>query len=429
MIIKKLNQVLILLLILIPFHFSQCITAKDFRNTPSSRISIIASNHLKQPVKDALISIPIETLLKKYPDFNVNAFTVFDGEKEIPSQTEDTDGDAKADNVLTLADFLGGETKAISIVYDILAVIKKEFKKRTHAELSIKTDYVLKNGYYTQGKFKNIEKSTVPANHFAHDALYKYEGPGWESEKVAYRYYLDSRNRNDIFGKKGGNLILNIVGRDDLISDSEESYTQMCDWGMDIFKVGESLGIGSIAIWKDDRVNTISNTESTTCKITNDGLIKSNILTTYQNTKVGNTSFDILSLISIHAGSRLTRVDLTISDPVQIFCTGIAKHLDCPLIVDNKNLKWGYIASYGKQSLAGDNLGLAIFYKKSNLIKNAEDDLSFISVLKPANRKLTYYFTAAWEKEMNGIQSQEEFVKYIDSIISELSYPITVKLL
>ena len=425
----KVKIILTSLLFLTSLHSSQYFIAMDLGTTPSSKIYLEAHNQLNRPVKDVLISIPIETLLKKYPDFNVNAFIVFDGEKEIPSQTEDTNGDATADNILALVDFLDGETKTILIEYGKTAVIKKEFKKRTHAELSIKTDYVLENGYYTQGKFESIEKSIVPANHFAHDALYKYEGPGWESEKVAYRYYLDSRNRNDIFGKKCSDLILNIVGKDDLISDGNESYTQMCDWGMDIFKVGESLGIGSIAIWKDDRVNTISNTESTTCKITNDGLIKSNILTKYQNTKVGNTSFDILSLISIHAGSRLTRVDLTISDSLQVFCTGIAKHLGCSLIADNKNLRWGYIASYGKQSLDGSNLGLAIFYKKSDLIKNTEDDLSFISVLKPTGRKLTYYFTAVWEKEMNGIRSQEEFVKYIDNIISELSFPIKIKLL
>jgi len=426
---SKYGKVIILFFIIVSFYLTLGFISRDLENHLLSTIRVSTYNPLQQSIKDVLITIPIESLVNKYPDFNEKAFIAFDGEKEIPSQVEDLNGDGKTDNILMLVDFTQAEKKIVSIQYDKLAVIKKEFKKRTHAELSIKTDYVLENGVYTKGKFKSVDNSTVPVNHFAHDAWYKYEGPGWESEKVAYRFYLDSRNRNDIFGKKVDDLVLSIVGINDLVSDSKESYTNVCDWGMDIFKVGESLGIGSIAIWENNKVNTISNTETTTCQITNDGLIKSNILTIYKNTKIGKAQFDISSLISISAGSRLTREDLTITDDSQIFCTGIAKHADCSLIKDDKNFEWGFIATYEKQSLAGDNLGLAIFYKKSNLIKNTEDDFSYITVLNPVDGELTYYYAAAWENEKDGISSKEEFIKYLNNTILELSNPITIELL
>ncbi len=426
---SKSKKIISLFLFVTTFYPTLGFTSYNSNNSLLTIILIKAVNHTNHSVKDALITIPISSIIKKYPDFNEKAFTVFDRKKEIPSQTEDINGDEKADNVLIVVDFIRGEEKKISLQYDKLAVIKKEFKKRTHAELSVKTDYILENGFYTKGKFNSVKNSTVPVNHFAHNALYKYEGPGWESEKVAYRFYLDSRNRNDIFGKKVDDLVLNVVGINDLVSDSKESYTKMCDWGMDIFKVGESLGIGSIAIWDNTQVNTISNTETTTCKITNDGIIKSNVLTTYKNTKVGKSQFDISSLISISAGSRLTREDLTISDPSQLICTGIAKHAECSLILDKENYEWGYIATYGKQSLAYDNLGLAIFYKKSNLVKNTEDILNYISVLKPVDGNLTYYFGSAWENEKNGIHNKIEFIEYLDKTISELSHPISIELL
>lgn len=426
---SKAKKIITLLLFVATFYPTLGITSYNSNNSLLTIILIKTVNNSNHSIKDALITIPINSIIKKYPDFNEKAFTVFNGKKEIPSQTEDIDGDEKVDNILMLADFSQREKKTIFIQYDKTAVIKKEFKKRTHAELSIKSDYILENGVFTKGKFNNVDNITIPVNHFAHDALYKIEGPGWESEKVAYRFYLDSRNRNDIFGKKIDDLVLNTIGINDLISDGKESYTKMCNWGMDIFKVGESLGIGSIAIWDSNKVNTISNTETTTCKIINDGLIKSNILTAYRNTKVNKAQFDISSLISISAGSRLTKEDLTISDPSQIICTGIAKHADCSLILDKENYEWGYIATYGKQSLAGDNLGLVIFYKKSNLIRNTEDEFSYISLLKPIDGKLTYYFAAAWENEKNGLRTEKDFIKYIKNTIEELNNPIKIELL
>ena len=43
------------------------------------------------------------------------------------------------------------------------------------------------------------------------------KGPGWESDKVGYRFYLDWRNAADIFGKKVDTLVLQDVGQDGLI--------------------------------------------------------------------------------------------------------------------------------------------------------------------------------------------------------------------
>src|SRR5690606_41170855 len=71
-----------------------------------------------------------------------------------------------------------------------------------------------------------------------HDALpilIRYDGPGIESDKVAYRIYLDERNGFDIFGKKTPDLVLQDVGLDGF-----ESYHHPAPWGMDILKVGAS---------------------------------------------------------------------------------------------------------------------------------------------------------------------------------------------
>jgi hypothetical protein len=83
----------------------------------------------------------------------------------------------------------------------------------------------------------------LPGSFKDHSYYIKYEGAGWESDKVAYRFYLDQRNALDAFGKKTPGIILPAVG-----VDGYDNYHKMAVWGMDDMEVGKSLGIGSIAI-------------------------------------------------------------------------------------------------------------------------------------------------------------------------------------
>ncbi|RYY35469.1 MAG: DUF4861 domain-containing protein, partial [Sphingomonadales bacterium] len=54
------------------------------------------------------------------------------------------------------------------------------------------------DGKYSGGSFKLVDRFEAPAAHGPRDQLIAFEGPGWESDKVAYRLYLDERNVPDI---------------------------------------------------------------------------------------------------------------------------------------------------------------------------------------------------------------------------------------
>jgi len=317
-------------------------------------------------------------------------------------------------------DFNPNEAKEITFLNH---GVKKETVKRTQAYLGEKKGYEKVDGYYKNGFFEEVNKSRVPSDHFAHDALYQFEGPGWESEKAAYRLYLDNRNRTDIFGKKRPELVLEKIGKGDLISDSKESYTKMQEWGMDIFKVGYSLGIGSIATLNDS-VITISQTDSIFCEVLNHDFL-SGIKINYYGWKVNDKTYDAKVHYSIYAGGRLTECNVKLNNPTENLCTGLAKHESTEFInIDNKT--WGCIALWGKQTLANDNLGIAVFYKKTNLIKLSEDNLNYLVILKPNDNELTYYFGAAWEQEQYGVKSKSDFIDYLNNELSKLSNSIIV---
>jgi hypothetical protein len=393
------------------------------------QFQVVVSNPLDSLRKDVTVQIDVNSIKEKYPDFNPLAFMVLNEGNELPSQAEDIKSDSGPERIDFLTNLNPGEKQNITIRYAKVGVKNRKYTKRTQAVLGKKVGYKLVKGEYTGGRFEDVDSVKVPADHVAHDALYRIEGPGWESDLITYRFYLDSRNRNDIFGKKVHELVLQKIGVNDLVSNSKESYTKMLDWGMDIFKVGESLGIGSIGMWYDNKVYTVSKTDSVMCIIAANGPVRSDVFTKYYGWQVGKEKYNLFSNLSISAGSRLTKVDLDLSGSEANFCTGLAKHDNCVFMKSvNKNSEWGYIALYGKQSLSGDNLGISVFYKNPDLIKTTEDNDSYIVVLKPTNNKLQYYFAAAWEEEPDGIKNKDEFQSYLNKTVEDLNNPVEVSI-
>ena len=391
-------------------------------------ITVDVTNRLNIGRQDVPISIKVVSIQKKFPHFNPRACAIFEKGIEIPSQVDDTNRDGAHDLLTFVISLLPHERKKIILQYNPEGVVKREYEKRTQADLSIKTDYKLVDGKYVDGRFVDIDSVRVPAVHVDHDALFRHEGPAWESDKVGYRFYLDERNRTDIFGKKVPAMVLNTAGVHDLVADNNESYESMLNWGMDIFKVGTSLGIGSIAMQTGNEVETVSKTDSVYCIIAANGPVRSDVRGMYFGWQVGGKKFNLISDYSITAGSRLTRYHAVIGPNPENLCTGLAKHAQTVFMESPKRKKkgWGYIAVYGKQSLAHDELGIAIFYKASDLVQHREDPVNYLVVLRPRNGVLTYYFAAAWEQEPNGIKNADEFRSYLDDAVREFDVPVEI---
>jgi hypothetical protein len=398
---------------IIVFIFSIILIACSSRND----VTIKVTNPTNLDLKDAVVRASL-TGNQKY-------FNLISDDKEIPYQIINSGNDNQIEFVTDLSP---NEVKVFHLK-EIKADEMKSFAPRTHAELSAKTGDVYIDKRFRGDKFVKVTHLKVPPIHTDHDALFKFEGPGWESEKVGYRFYLDWRNATDIFGKKKNQLILDQVGTHDTVA-KDDSYHSMQEWGMDIFKVGSSLGIGSIGMWANDKVNMVSKTDSVICSIPYTGPIEAKINTDYYGWQVGDKKYDLNSDFTITAGSRLTKSEIQISPNADNIVTGLAKHENTELIKSNYKEGWNYLALYGKQSLADneDQLGIVVFYPADKLINLSEDALSHIVELKPLNGKVTYYFAAAWVQEENGIKNIVEFKKYLETTIQTLNNPVIVEI-
>lgn len=403
---KKIHLILVLIL----FLLLSC------RQKNGIRVEI--KNTLNKNVSDRLIRVNLADI----PAADAHKLAVLDGQNQLPSQLVDRDGDGKMEQLAFLVDLTANQTKQIAI-REING--KKFFRQRAHAEISEKRDYTLVDGVYKGGHFVSVKQTKTPPEHKDHNLFYKCEGPCWESDKVGYRIYLDWRNSIDIFGKKVSDMVLPVVGhRKD--QSGNDTYHTMSSWGMDIFKVGNSLGLGTFAAYADGKVEKVSRTDSVLCTITNDGPIFAGINTKYYGWQFNNQKIDLQTTLSIAAGSRLTSYNLDINGNYHSFCTGVAKHPDTELFKELNEDSWGYIALWGKQSLAGDNLGIAVFFHSKYKPELTEDDLSYIVLLHPLQNNIQYYFSACWEQEPQGIQTKEQFVGYLRDTVERLNHPVEV---
>ena len=293
---------------------------------------------------------------------------------------------------------------------------KKEEIVKTYAELSIKEGGHWEGREYLEGTFKNIDSLKVPAEHTDHSWYIRYEGPGWESNKIGYRLYLDWRNAIDIFGKVTDTMVLSKVGQDGF-----DSYHKPQSWGSDILKVGKGLGIGSIGRYVNKEVVHFKEVDSTFAKVENlenQSIVKVN----YFGWKTNNQKTNLKSTLSISADERYTKHTIQNSEGLDGICTGIVKLNNLPLIQkESENKKWAYIATYGEQTLIPDDLGMAIFYEVATVENIFEGEHDHLVQFKPTKSEVSFYFLGAWEQEVNGIKTQEEFLAYLNEKLKELN--------
>lgn len=393
------------------------------KESSGQALEFTVSNPLDEPVDDALVTI---RNWQKYTGDKAGLTSGFlkatASDKDLAIQASDLDNDGLNERI-DLVISLGANENLNINVSSVKEAERKGYPKRAHAEISVKQGGTWKDRVYHGGEFTMVNHLAVPPEHTDHSFFIRYEGPGWESEKVGYRFYLDWRNATDIFGKKSDQLVLDQVGLDGF-----DSYHEMAGWGMDILKVGEALGLGALGCWSDNRVLRMSQTDSVSCTILRDGPVVATVGTNYYGWSTPYGKTNVGSRLSISAGSRLTKHAVKLSQAVDSLCTGIVKHENAELIQSVEPEGWCYLATWGQQSLAGDNLGMAIFFRSEDHESLTGDNFNHVVRFNSNRNELEYYFAACWEQEENGIKTMEEFVDFLEFTRRTLNNPVEWKL-
>lgn len=396
--------------------------AKQQTTTDSAAADAVASLHVANPSSFARtenLYLPFTDLGLAASDADNLVATLDD--KAIPSQLIDRSGDGQDDTLFVQLALAPASRKQLNINTDPLLFSQQSWPAATQAELSHKVGGEWQDARYTGGTFQNVTELTPPAQYTDHSEWIRYEGPGIESDKVGYRIYLDWRNGFDIFGKKTSELVLQNVGQ-----DGYQSYHELADWGMDILKVGKSLGAGGYGYWDDKQVQLVSEVGRHNAKVIENGPLYSALQIQYQDWQIAGKTVNLTADLSMTAGSRLVNTRLKLTEPLDNLAIGLVRLPDTKLLqgdLDIPGHSWTYLATWGNQSLSAPDskLGMAVLFKRGQLLEQTEDNNSHVAVMRPTGNELEYYFLAAWDGEPGGISSEAEFVRYLQQQVEQLT--------
>ena len=337
----------------------------------------------------------------------------------IPSQADDLDKDGTWDELFLLVDLAPREVKTLKVGF-VLPEEMPSFTQRANIRFA----------NYPEHKeldhAKRLRSTDSPSTQHA----FQMEGPAWENDKVGFRNYYDARNGIDIFGKRVPRMVLDSVG---LIP---HSYHVLKEWGMDILKVGNSLGAGAIALMVNDSVWRVDLPREGTYERVADGPLRAIFRLGYYGWKAGGNVYDIVDEISIRGGTHFYRSSITVKGLTgsESLITGIVRHCDS-LYTGEPNDRYVFFATHCNQAYEGEKLGMAILVRSDELIATINAPLEgkgivntyMVNLKLHKDRPTSYCFYSGWEKQDPRFADPEFFKKVIDDDAQRMAHPVIIK--
>ncbi len=260
----------------------------------------------------------------------------------------------------------------------------------------------------------------------------------WENNKVAFRTYGPVAQKMTEDNVKGGTLTSGIDAwlkrvEYPIINKWYEKYTNGSGTyhkdtgeGLDNFHVGDSRGIGGIAV-KVDSIYYVSKNFISWKTITT-GPIRTSFVLTYADWDAAGNNITEVKHISLDYGNFLSKFEISISGTKSI-SAGITLH-------DNNgkteaNLKAGWIDYW--QPLDDSELGTGIVFAKNTGINfenylNPKKDLCNLYVnLKVKKYKVVYYAGFGWKKQ-GEFATKESWEKYLGHFAAKINQPLKISI-
>jgi hypothetical protein len=260
----------------------------------------------------------------------------------------------------------------------------------------------------------------------------------WENNKVAFRTYGPVAQKMTEDKVKGGTLTSGIDAwlkrvEYPVINKWYEKYTNGTGTyhkdtgeGLDNFHVGDSRGIGGVAL-KIDSVYYYSKNFISWKTITT-GPLRTSFTLTYADWDAKGNKIKEVKHISLDYGSFLSKFEIEVSG-TKTLSTGITLHNN-----DGKtesNLKAGWIDYW--QPIDDSELGTGIVFPKNTMISsekymNPNKELcNLYAALKVVNNKVTYYTGFGWKKQ-GEFTTKEAWENYLTNYATKINNPLIVKI-
>ncbi|MDR2562592.1 MAG: DUF4861 domain-containing protein [Prevotellaceae bacterium] len=259
----------------------------------------------------------------------------------------------------------------------------------------------------------------------------------WENDRVAFRVYgpalveIDGpSNGLDIWYKRTSDLIIDKWYKNDLAGIA--SYHKDNGEGLDDYKVGRTLGAGAMAPYVNGKLLLNENFKNQ--EILDNGPLRTTFALIYSDMDIDSVKVTEKRIISLDAGSQLTKIVQTYSFPELRAAAGIVKRGDGDTVIfannyviygepASKSVDKVYVAVVMKDGINETKVDTyEITHPKSGKLESHSHILAITSVLK--DKPAIYYTGYGWSKF--GFPSIDSFKEYIEKFAESLKNPLEI---
>lgn len=358
--------------------------------------AIIVRNFLDTPVKDEPFVLP----LIGFPAKDMNRLAVFDGKREIMSQTDDLDGDGIADELAFVIDLQGGECKELVV---------KSVRRHAKSAPRVYADMIYKPDKKTMRYVTEMSSDSDNMYNRMH-----HHGVAFESEIMAYRLYFDNKQTVDMYGKKIPRLEL----EESLWYPTDEQLLD--DYGDDILRVSGSVGLGTLKPWNGKKAVHFTDFKRRTQRIIAAGPVRTICELELEGWRHDSITTNIRFRYILYAGHRDCIVEVTADTDLDNIVTGVQKvNGGREGLLKEKDMVgcWGTdwpvndTVKYAKETV-----GLGVYVPEEFVVKNVEDKANNLLLLHYTKGKTMRYFITCCSMKERGaaVTNRDEFFKYLE---------------
>ncbi len=396
--------------------------------------TITLTNPVAFERKDELIVLTRSFLAKKLGIIPSGQFVQIQKDKQpLVVQFDDFNGDGIWDEAVFLYSFQPREVATITVTKSanpatVKAVVRAHVRQRHKLPDASFAPSVLRDTMPYNKQNTDFSKEKLP--------WVLTEGPAWENDKVGFRKYFDVRNANDVWGKVTTRMVLDEVG----IDPTKIYHHFDSSWGMDILKVGKSLGAGGLALLtqiggKDTAIRFGGNVGQETYEQITDGPVRAIFRMNYSNWKIGGLPKPIKATeeISIWGGQYFFQNKVTVTGaPAGATIASGINDFYIPAYDSLSTKSVAGIYTWGRQSENADNLGLAILspiksYAGSQHLMTGDISNAFVVKQSLAWQPVIHRFFTGWEKTDHQFTTKDAFVQMMNVEAAKMGTPILIK--
>jgi pectinesterase len=364
-----------------------------------SRVTIRVENSIALVRRDETVSVAWADLQRRLNNVAADHVRVLDAEgREIPSQVIDDDGNGTMDALIFQGDFGEKESRRFTV------------------------------------------EASAPTQKYAPRVAVRHDDPrddvAWESDRVAFRIYGEGLKKTpqamsssgiDVWNKRTRALIIEKWYAKD--GKDHQSYHVDTGEGADFYDVGETLGNGGTAGWKNDTIWRADNFKS--WRVIATGPIRVIFELRYDPWNVGGTQVAEVKRIAIDAGSNLYRATSIFTTPSGGEIPYVIGTVKRPGMIGtmSKNNAWAWLTGWGPvtpKTGGHGEMGTAVLVPRASVTDWKEAFGHYMAVSKATSgRPVVHYIGAGWTAS-GDFPTPQSWWNYLDEMAERIEAPVKI---